>query len=614
MISFDSAETDETLLRRRIPPASIRRRLVSTVIGFGSLAIATCLLAPLIGTTPISLTRALDPSVPLEANVDAQIFFVARLPRVLAGALVGSTLASAGVIFQAMLRNPLATPFTLGVSAGASLGAMLVIIFGGTLMLGPLSTVPAASFAGAAAATAVVYWLATRQGHAISTSVLLLAGVTLNSFLSAIIMFVQYFADFAQVYRATRWLMGDLDIGEVRHAHLVVAAGHRRLRAVRVAAFVTQSAQCQQGYCGRPRRGRSTCATAGVLQRIAGNERSRLAGRAHRLRRDCGAAPRSTAGRRRSSNCPAGLGPFWSSVSRRMRCAGADASRPDRDSRGCRNRNDWRAVLSVASRARKLTAVVAVAVIVVCSSAPLAQSRNTGSSPRRIVSLVPAITEMLFAIGAGPQVAAVSSYDEFPPEVKALPKVGALLDPDTERIFALRPDLVVVYGSQSDLQTQLQRAGIRTFSYRHGGIATTLDTIRELGAVTGHEKESGTLVSSLQARLDAVRDRVKGRSQPRVLLVFERQPGALRDIYASGGVGFLHEMLNIAGGRNRVRRRAARSRAAVARDTAGPCTGRDSRSARNGTYREKCRRRTRHVVNAFVDSCREKPQRSSDDG
>jgi iron complex transport system substrate-binding protein len=242
----------------------------------------------------------------------------------------------------------------------------------------------------------------------------------------------------------------------------------------------------------------------------------------------------------------------------------------------------------VASRALKLTALAAVAVLVFFSRAPLAQGLtpqlacveaiagdrrpgirrfqletalpvastqassgiDTGSPPRRIVSLVPAITEMLFAVGAGPQVAAVSSYDEFPPEVKELPKVGALLDPDTERIFALRSDLVVVYGSQSDLQTQLQRAGIRTFSYRHGGIATILDTIRELGAVTGHEKEAGALVSSLQTRLDAVRDRVKDRPQPRVLLVFERQPGALRDIYASGGAGFLHEMLNIAGGRN----------------------------------------------------------------
>jgi cobalamin transport system substrate-binding protein len=202
----------------------------------------------------------------------------------------------------------------------------------------------------------------------------------------------------------------------------------------------------------------------------------------------------------------------------------------------------------VASRAQKLTCfwvLVFLAAVFVN-----AQGQNDGPAPRRIVSLVPAITEMLFAIGAGPQVVAVSSYDEFPAEVKALPKVGALLDPDTERILALRPDLVVVYGSQSDLEKQLERARLRTFSYRHGGIATTLGTIRDIGIATGHRKESNDLVSSLQARLDAVRDRVKGRPRPRVVLVFERQPGTLREVYASGGVGFLHEMLDAAGGTN----------------------------------------------------------------
>ena len=77
-------------------------------------------------------------------------------------------------------------------------------------------------------------------------------------------------------------------------------------------------------------------------------------------------------------------------------------------------------------------------------------------------------------VGAGSQVAGVSSYDDFPPEAKALPRVGALLDPDVERILSLRPDLVITYGSQTDLEKQLARAGIRIFSYRHGGIATIL--------------------------------------------------------------------------------------------------------------------------------------------
>ena len=204
----------EAVLVDRVGAAQpIRTRLALTVAGFGTLALVTCLLAPLVGSTQISLARVFDRSIPFEQNVDAQIFFVARLPRVLAGAVVGAALAAAGVVFQAMLRNPLATPFTLGVSAGASLGAMLVIIFGVSVAIGPFTSVPLASFAGATIATALVYWLATPSGRAMSTSVLLLAGVTLNSFFSALIMFVQYIADFAQVYRAARWLMGDLDVG-----------------------------------------------------------------------------------------------------------------------------------------------------------------------------------------------------------------------------------------------------------------------------------------------------------------------------------------------------------------------------------------------------------------
>lgn len=191
----------------------IRTRVALTILGYGTVACVVCLLAPLVGSTRIDLARAFDRSIPFADNVDAQIFFVARMPRVLAGAIVGAALASAGVVFQALLRNPLATPFTLGVSAGASLGAMLAIMFGAAITVGPFSPVPLASLAGASVAAAIVYRLATMQSRAMSTSVLLLAGVTLNAFFSALIMFAQYLADFSQVYRAARWLMGDLDVG-----------------------------------------------------------------------------------------------------------------------------------------------------------------------------------------------------------------------------------------------------------------------------------------------------------------------------------------------------------------------------------------------------------------
>ncbi len=189
----------------------VRAKLIASLAGFGALAVAVCVLAPLVGSTPVSLARAFDRSIPFADNVDAQIFFIARLPRVIAAALVGAALAAAGVVFQALLRNPLADPFTLGISAGASAGAMIAIVLGVSITAMP--SVPVASLLGAALGASIVYRLATLRRVPLSTSVLLLAGVTLNAFFAASTMGLQYVADFTQVARAARWLMGDLDVG-----------------------------------------------------------------------------------------------------------------------------------------------------------------------------------------------------------------------------------------------------------------------------------------------------------------------------------------------------------------------------------------------------------------
>jgi len=169
-------------------------------------------------------------------------------------------------------------------------------------------------------------------------------------------------------------------------------------------------------------------------------------------------------------------------------------------------------------------------------------------APKRIISLVPNVTEILFAIGAGPQVVAVSTYDVEPPEVRSLPTVGALVDPDTERIIALRPDLVITYGSQADLQTQLKAVSIPFFDYRHGGLDHIMATMRTLGSRTGHVEQANQVARRLEAGIEAVKNRVAGKPRPRTLLVFGREPGSLRNIYASAGRGFLHDMLEVAGG------------------------------------------------------------------
>jgi iron complex transport system permease protein len=191
---------------------SVIKRIAATWLMFGLGAVLVCLVAPVVGSTTLDLGRAFDSSIPFEANPDAQIFFIARLPRVLAGALVGSALAASGVVLQALLRNPLATPFTLGVSAGAALGAMLALTLDLASGIAGFSAVPLASFVGSLGAVGIVYALARVRRQGLSTNVLLLAGVTLNSFFSALILFVQFLSDFTQTFRTVRWLMGDLDV------------------------------------------------------------------------------------------------------------------------------------------------------------------------------------------------------------------------------------------------------------------------------------------------------------------------------------------------------------------------------------------------------------------
>jgi iron complex transport system substrate-binding protein len=173
---------------------------------------------------------------------------------------------------------------------------------------------------------------------------------------------------------------------------------------------------------------------------------------------------------------------------------------------------------------------------------------QTAAQARRVVSIIPATTEMLFAMSAGDRLVAVGTYDRFPPDVDRLPRVGALLDPDVERIITLRPDLVILYGTQADLRAQLDRAGIPYYPYVHRGLGDISDTIRSLGARVGMSRQADSLAAHLEQQLAAIRTRVAGRPRPKTLLVFGREPGTLRNINSSGGVGFLHDMLDVAGG------------------------------------------------------------------
>lgn len=205
-------------------------------------------------------------------------------------------------------------------------------------------------------------------------------------------------------------------------------------------------------------------------------------------------------------------------------------------------------------RARRcLASVILIALAWIPGAQPrrlAASQARSLSSPHRIISLIPSVTEMLFAIGAGDAVVGVSSFDHYPPEVERRTKVGGLLDPDFERILSLRPDLVAVYGSQSGLIDRLSRAGIPMFNYRHAGLADITQTLRQIGDRTGRHDAAEALASQIERRIAAIRARTSGGRKPRTMIVFEREPGSLRGMFGSGGVGFLHDMVGVAGGVN----------------------------------------------------------------
>ncbi|HJT90024.1 MAG TPA: iron ABC transporter permease [Bryobacteraceae bacterium] len=184
-------------------PAGVR--LFRALILLAALLLLCALLALWAGTEKLDLTR-------LRADPMAQtLFFRLRLPRVVMAALVGSTLAVVGAALQALFRNPLADPFTLGVSGGGAVGASIAIALGWSARLSGIPLVFVAAFCGAMAAVLLVYRIA-RTGTLLLPGALLLAGVVVNLIASAVVLTVTYMTDSARALEILRWMVGSLEV------------------------------------------------------------------------------------------------------------------------------------------------------------------------------------------------------------------------------------------------------------------------------------------------------------------------------------------------------------------------------------------------------------------
>lgn len=181
------------------------RRIVLLAV-LAVVASVVLLAAPFVGMHTISPDTVLERG---PASVDATVFWDLRVPRVAAACLAGIALALSGMAFQALFHNPLATPFTLGVSSGASLGAAIALNLGLHGAWLGLTGTSFAAFGGAIVSIALVYGLTYLRGG-FSTATMLLAGVAVSFFFSSLILFIQYTADVYNSFRMLRWIMGGL--------------------------------------------------------------------------------------------------------------------------------------------------------------------------------------------------------------------------------------------------------------------------------------------------------------------------------------------------------------------------------------------------------------------
>jgi len=172
------------------------------------------------------------------------------------------------------------------------------------------------------------------------------------------------------------------------------------------------------------------------------------------------------------------------------------------------------------------------------------------AAPQRIISTSPALTELLFAIGAGDRIVGVTEFCVFPPEAKEIRKIGGIINPSLETIIGLKADLVVLGSLNTKLRENLRATAIPTLFVDESGLGDILQNIRKLGEALHLKTEANALVENLAMQIEQVKTEAEAEERKRVMLVVGRSPGSLNDIYVVGGNVFLDDLIQLAGGEN----------------------------------------------------------------
>lgn len=172
---------------------------------------------------------------------------------------------------------------------------------------------------------------------------------------------------------------------------------------------------------------------------------------------------------------------------------------------------------------------------------------NVSSTPQRIVSLAPGLTEILYSLGLDEKIAGVTSYCNWPTQARQKTRIGGFINPSVEKIVSLKPDLIIVTadGNRKDIIQKLERIGLSVYVTNPSDTAGILKSILHIGEITNREKEAGKLVEKLQKRLNNIAEQIKHKSKPRVFFQIGLEP-----VITVGKGTLINETIERAGGVN----------------------------------------------------------------
>ena len=179
-------------------------------------------------------------------------------------------------------------------------------------------------------------------------------------------------------------------------------------------------------------------------------------------------------------------------------------------------------------------------------------TEQKNSSPQRIITLAPSITETAFALGLGERIIAVTDYCDYPAATTDLPKVGGFINPNLEAIIGLQPDLVILLVEHQKIVGQLHQLNIPTFVVDNNTLAGIQLSIQQIAERTGQQAKAEQLLAMIKNKLDRINDKTKKLAKPTVMLAMGHSIGdnQMSSVYIAGKNDFYDDLITLAGGQN----------------------------------------------------------------